>query len=53
MGYDTAPNSERAVEQTGNLVWYRERDNAGHFACLEAPQALVEDIRAVVGKYWS
>lgn len=25
MGYDTAPNSERAVERTGNLVWYKER----------------------------
>lgn len=53
MGYDTAPNSKRAVEQTGNLVWYKERDDAGHFACLETPQALVEDIRAVVDEYWS
>lgn len=30
--YDTAPNSRRAVERTGNLVFYRERDYTGHFA---------------------
>ena len=51
--YDTAPNSKRAVERTGNLVFYRERDYAGHFACLEDPDGIVEDIREVVGKNWS
>lgn len=25
MLFDTAPNSKRAVERTGNLVWYKER----------------------------
>ena len=30
--YDTAPNSKRAVERTGNLVFYKERDDTGHFA---------------------
>jgi len=34
--YDTAPNSKRAVERTGNLVFYNERDYAGHFAYVEA-----------------
>lgn len=66
MWYDTAPNSKRAVERTGkcsfnmtvddanglvgNLVWYKERDYAGHFACLEDPKGMCEDIREVVGK---
>ena len=51
--YDTAPNSNRAVERTGNLVFYKERDYAGHFACLEDPAGIVEDIREVVGTHWT
>ena len=51
--FDTAPNSKRAVERTGNLVFYKERDYAGHFACLEDPKGVVEDIRETVGKHWS
>lgn len=51
--YDTAPNSKRAVERTGNLVFYNERDYAGHFAALEDPEGLVEDLRQVVSKHWS
>ncbi len=50
--YDTAPNSKRAVERTGNMVFYRERDYAGHFACLEDPTGVVEDVRELVGQYW-
>jgi len=54
MGYtsflwDTRPSVKWGAEQTGNLVWYKERDEAGHFAALECPEGLVEDIRAVVG----
>lgn len=51
-GYDTAPNSKRAVERTGKLVFYRERDYAGHFACLEDPVGVVEDVRETVAKGW-
>lgn len=50
--FDTAPNSKRAAERTGNLVFYRERDYTGHFACLEDPQGIAEDIQEVVGKHW-
>ncbi|KAF2214260.1 hypothetical protein CERZMDRAFT_37823 [Cercospora zeae-maydis SCOH1-5] len=53
MQYDTSPNSKRAAGTTGNLVWYKERDDAGHFACLEAPHGIVEDVREVVAKFWS
>lgn len=54
MGYtsflwDTRPSVKWGVEKTGNLVWYNERDEAGHFAALECPEGLAEDIRAVVG----
>lgn len=47
--YDTRPSVRWGVEQTGNLVFYNERDEAGHFAALECPEGLVEDIRSLVG----
>ena len=46
--YDSAPSSERAIERTGNLVMYRERDDGGHFACLESPEEVVDDVRELV-----
>ena len=46
--YDTRPSVRWGVEQTGNLVFYNERDEAGHFAALECPKGLVEDLRALV-----
>lgn len=50
--WDTEPSSKRAVERTGNLVFYRERNDGGHFACLECPDGIVEDVREIVSKYW-
>lgn len=50
--FDTSPNSRRAVERTGNLVAYKERDYAGHFAALEDPEGVVEDVREVVRNHW-
>ncbi|KAL9064782.1 MAG: hypothetical protein Q9157_007712 [Trypethelium eluteriae] len=52
FAFDSAPSSKRGAERTGNLVWYRERDYAGHFACLEDPKGIVEDVREVIGKHW-
>ncbi|KJX98253.1 epoxide hydrolase like protein [Zymoseptoria brevis] len=55
MEFDTAPNSRRGAETTvekGELVWYKERDYAGHFACLEDPESMIEDVREVVGNLW-
>ena len=46
--WDTRPSSKNAVGRTGNLVWYRERDEAGHFAALECPEGLIEDLRDFV-----
>ncbi|KPI37095.1 putative epoxide hydrolase [Cyphellophora attinorum] len=50
--WDTEPSSKRAVERTGNLVFYRERNDGGHFACLESHDGVCEDRREIVGKYW-
>ena len=47
--WDTEPNSKRAAERTGKLVFYRERNDGGHFAAIECPEGLVEDIRELVG----
>lgn len=46
--YDTRPSVRWGVEQTGNLVFYNERDEAGHFAALECPEGLVEDVRSLI-----
>ncbi|KAK4893337.1 hypothetical protein LTR27_008231 [Elasticomyces elasticus] len=51
--FDTAPNSKRAVERTGNLVFYKKRDDTGHFACLEDPEGIAEDVREVVSAHLS
>lgn len=50
--WDTEPSSKRAVERTGNLVFYRERDNGGHFAALECPDDLIDDLRTLAGQEW-
>jgi hypothetical protein len=50
--WDTEPSSKRAVERTGNMVFYRERNDGGHFACLESPDGILEDVREIVGKHW-
>jgi len=40
----------RWVEATFNLVQWTKRDSGGHFAALEEPAALVEDIRGLFRK---
>ncbi|KAH8900004.1 alpha/beta-hydrolase [Thozetella sp. PMI_491] len=39
------------VEQVGNLVFYRNHDFGGHFAGLDNPSALIDDLREI-GNYW-
>ncbi|KAK5717248.1 hypothetical protein LTR15_009139 [Elasticomyces elasticus] len=51
--FDTAPNSKRAVERTGELAFYKERDDTGHFACLENPEGIADDVREVVCAHWT
>lgn len=50
MGYtrflfDTRPSLEEGVKKTGNLIFYTSWDEAGHFAALECPEILAEDLR--------
>ncbi|KAF7557718.1 hypothetical protein G7Z17_g432 [Cylindrodendrum hubeiense] len=50
--WDTEPSSKRAVERTGNLVFYKERNDGGHFAALEIPEGIIEDVRALATQEW-
>ncbi|KAK7699522.1 hypothetical protein SLS57_012382 [Botryosphaeria dothidea] len=51
--WDTEPSSKRAVERTGNLVYYKERNDSGHFAALENPGALAQDVRELTAQCWA
>lgn len=41
---EAAPVPRAWIETTGNLIWYRENDAGGHFAALEQPQKLLQDV---------
>lgn len=34
------------------MVWVRQHDRGGHFAALERPEALFEDLEDFVGQVW-
>ncbi|KAM5522661.1 epoxide hydrolase [Fusarium oxysporum f. sp. phaseoli] len=51
--WDTEPSSKRAVERTGNLVFYKERNDGGHFAALEIPEGIAEDVRELAALEWN
>ena len=38
--------------QTGNLVWYREHSEGGHFAAWEKPKLFVKDMEDFVKDAW-
>ena len=69
--WDTEPSSKRAVERTGNLVFYKgkppvhllsvhftdsntlaERNDGGHYAALEDPDGIIEDVRELAAQEW-
>lgn len=50
--WDTEPASKRAVERTGNLVFYEENDEGGHYAALECPSAIIGGVRGLAKQEW-
>ena len=40
------------VAKTGNLAWYRQHPDGGHFAALEKPQYFVQDMEDFVKEVW-
>ncbi|KAH6716400.1 Alpha/Beta hydrolase protein [Leptodontidium sp. MPI-SDFR-AT-0119] len=57
MGYswfpkEIAPIPKIWVKTTGNLVWHKQHEAGGHFAALERPQDLFQDVEEFVAAVW-
>ncbi|KAG8701858.1 hypothetical protein FRC09_005089 [Ceratobasidium sp. 395] len=50
--YDLQYYPEFYVAKVGNLVYYADHPRGGHFAGLDNPVALIEDLRAMMGKWY-
>ena len=50
--FELAPIPKSWAEQTGNLAWYREHTEGGHFAALEKPKVFAQDIEDFVKEVW-
>jgi microsomal epoxide hydrolase len=46
------PGVKSAAEKAGNLVHYTQHERGGHFAALEKPGELWEDVQAFVSEAW-
>lgn len=58
MGYsyfpmELAPMPKSWVETTGKLVWYREHMSGGHFAAMEEPESMLQDVEDFVKQVWT
>lgn len=49
---ELAPMPKSWVETTGNLTWYRQHTEGGHFAALEKPELFVKDMEDFVKDSW-
>ncbi|KAI4854547.1 alpha/beta-hydrolase [Aureobasidium sp. EXF-8845] len=50
---EIAPIPKAWVSTTGNLVWYRQHTQGGHFAALERPKDLFKDIEDFIEQTWT
>jgi microsomal epoxide hydrolase len=46
------PAIESAIAKDSNLVWYKKHEGGGHFAALEKPKELWEDVKEFTEKVW-
>jgi microsomal epoxide hydrolase len=46
------PAVKQVVEKECNLVFYKQHERGGHFAALEKPEELWQDMEEFVGKVW-
>lgn len=51
--FELAPMPKSWVATTGDLVWYRGHDSGGHFAAMEKPKELFQDIEDFLKQAWS
>ncbi|EPE31760.1 alpha/beta-Hydrolase [Glarea lozoyensis ATCC 20868] len=49
---ELAPIPRSWAATTGDLVFYRQHDSGGHFAALERPSVLLQDIEEFVAQVW-
>jgi microsomal epoxide hydrolase len=50
--YELMPGIKYIIEKHCNLVFYKQHERGGHFAALERPKELWEDVEEFVGKAW-
>jgi microsomal epoxide hydrolase len=50
--YELLPGIKSLIEKECNVVFYKVHDRGGHFAALEQPELLWEDVQAFVKKVW-
>lgn len=49
---ELAPIPHAYVERTGNLVWRKSHSDGGHFAAIEKPNVLADDVEEFVKEVW-
>src|SRR5260370_10401552 len=49
--YDTVPSIRSFAEKYNNIVHWSEFDRGGHFAALEEPVLLIDDIRSCFSSF--
>ncbi|EOA91286.1 uncharacterized protein SETTUDRAFT_162049 [Exserohilum turcica Et28A] len=50
--YELRPGVKSILEKETNLVAYKAHERGGHFAALEQPQALLEDVEEFAQQVW-
>lgn len=49
---ELAPMPRSWVATTGNLVWTQQHEKGGHFAAMEQPQLMAEDMESFIKQVW-
>lgn len=49
---ELAPMPRSWVATTGNLVWTQQHDKGGHFAAMEQPKLMAEDMESFIKQVW-
>jgi microsomal epoxide hydrolase len=50
--FELAPVPKAWAERTGKMVWFKAHEKGGHFAALERPEALLQDVEEFVKVAW-
>jgi microsomal epoxide hydrolase len=49
---EIAPTPKSWVATTGNLVWFKRHTKGGHFAAMEQPETMADDIEEFLSQVW-